>query len=89
MSEIEQIVGTVLLAFYFAGVVFTFAWGHITYSTTLSYPMLPGYKWEKRTGARAMILAPVWPVFVLLTFGRTWGRNAGYWIGRVWKDAVR
>lgn len=89
MSETQTIVGIVLLAFYFAGVPFTFIWGHITYSTTLNYPMLTGYEWEKRTGARAMILAPVWPVFVLMTYGRAWGRDGGRMIGRVWKDAIR
>ena len=89
MSDTQFALGIALVFFYGAGIMFTFAWGHITYSVTLNYPMLPGYEWEKKNGARAMILAPVWPLFVLLTYGRRWGRDAGRMAGRVWKDAIR
>ena len=39
--------------FYGAGTMCSFIWGHVTYTTTLDYPMLAGYEWEKRWGAWA------------------------------------
>lgn len=80
---------TVAGVMYVAIGLSTFIWGHVTYTVTLQYPTLPDYEWEKRTGARAMILAPIWPVFVLITYGRAWGRDSGRFIGKVWKDATR
>lgn len=88
MSNVE--IALVISAVTYGAIIsITFVWGHITYSTTIHYPMLKAYELEKRTGARAMILAPVWPLFVLMTWGKPWGRVAGRFVGRVWKDSIR
>lgn len=89
MSEGQAMLLIFAAVGYISPALFTFIWGHITYTVTLQYPMLKGYEWEKRTGARAMLMAPIWPVFLLVTYGRAWGRGSGRFIGRVWKDAIR
>ena len=75
-------------ALYAAGGGFSFIWGHITYTTTLDYPWLDEYEWEKRWGARGMLFCWAWPAF-LLAMHAPKAKNLGRFIGGVFRDGMR
>ena len=84
---------TALLVFigvvvYGVGALLSFMWGHITYTTTLDYPMLAGYEWEKRWGARGMIFCWAWPALVAAMYLPKAGR-LGKFIGGVFRDGMK
>lgn len=75
-------------ACYTVGTLFTFIWGHATYTVTREYPMLGGYEWELRWGARAMIFCWAWPILLIAMHAPKAG-NLGRFIGGVFRDGMK
>lgn len=74
---------------YVVGVGWSAIGGWIMYSTTLRYPMLREHEWEKKHGARLMVFAPVWPVYLASVYAGPFGREAGRTVGQIWAAAMR
>lgn len=77
------------LTAYGIGGMWTALEGWIMYSLTLRYPMLREHEWEKQHGARLMVFAPVWPIYLLAVYAGPFGRSFGRTVGQVWKVAMK